>query len=70
MGYSGVGKSTFIDYLTGENKKREKQNSKESTTKICEKIKIKLGGKEYFIMDTPGLLNDTNGLDSVEEIIN
>ena len=65
LGSTGVGKSSFINSLTGKNECKI-GNSHTSTTKELKIIDFQFQGIKYYIIDTPGLYDSD---DQEEEII-
>ncbi|CAB4421894.1 unnamed protein product [Rhizophagus irregularis] len=56
IGKTGSGKSTLANMLIGEKKFQTSDNS-DSSTQICQSTLINLNGKEYNLVDTPGIFD-------------
>ncbi|PKY56173.1 hypothetical protein RhiirA4_549112 [Rhizophagus irregularis] len=72
IGKSGAGKSTLANMLIGEKIFKTSDNSGSSTsssTQICQSASICLDGKEYNLVDTPGIFDTKRPNDKMQNEI-
>ncbi|CAB4377437.1 unnamed protein product [Rhizophagus irregularis] len=64
IGKTGAGKSTLANMLIGEKKFKTSDDS-DSSTQICQSTLINLNGKEYNLVDTPGIFDTRRPNDQI-----
>ncbi|RGB33871.1 AIG1 family-domain-containing protein [Rhizophagus diaphanus] len=64
IGKTGAGKSTLANMLIGEKKFKTSDDS-DSITQICQSTLINLNGKEYNLVDTPGIFDTKRPNDQI-----